>query len=370
MQQGLLKFLLLLFFLTAGSSAYAVDLLHPIKSIKSLFSHDDSVVVWQAPGQYIKIVDQDWARDHRKAPENDQPANISPADLKVVLASLQGWRPEDEPEMNKSVRLFTDDEISLLAPKLADALGRAGPKQDVVFAVAGNLPGDRRRTTAARIFVNDGKLNMIFGDVLRPTANADPDDISEYDEPHRAGRRIQSNGRDIIVRNGIGIDHYTFFDRPRLDWIQINVPEVVAAYRGPQQVNSVPVAVANDSYPADDPVSKENRKLREELAHMRKRTGQTQAPAPVAAATAQPQQPVSVPLAKPKPQPQYSKPPAPVKTQVSNGGGYAAPSEKIQTPAELDSIEKRLQLLKDLHDKGLITDQEFNAKRKEIVEQI
>ena len=361
--------MLIVFFLTAGGSAYAVDLLHPIKSIKSLFSHDDSVVVWQAPGQYIKIVDQDWARDHRKAPENDQPANISLADLKVVLASLQGWRPEDEPEMNKSVRLFTDDEISVLAPKLADALGRAGPKQDVVFAVAGNLPGDRRRTTAARIFVYDGKLNMIFGDVLRPTADADPDDISEFDEPHRAGRRIQSNGRDIIVRNGIGIDHYTFFDRPRLDWIQVNVPEVVASYRGPQQVNSVPIAAMNESYQADDAVAKENRKLREELARARARKETSQTQAPAATAMVQPRQPASLPKAQPLPKPQYRKPSPPVQTQMSTSSGATA-TDKIQTQAELDSIEKRLQLLKELHDKGLITDQEFNAKRKEIVEQI
>lgn len=360
--------MLIVFFLTAGCSAYAVDWLAPFKSVKKMFSHDNSIVVWQAPGQYIKIVDQDWARDHRKAPDNDQPANISVSDLSMVLSSLQGWRPEDEPEMNKSVPLFTADEVSLLAPKLADALGRAGPNQDVVFAVSGNLPGDRSRTSAARIFVYKGKLNMIFGDVLRPAGNADPDDISEYNEPHRAGRRIQSNGRDIIVRNGIGIDHYTYFDRPRLDWIEVSVPEVVAAYSGPQPVYTAPLAVVNENYPADDPLSKENRKLREELARARarKEAGGTQAPA--ATAMAKPQQPVSVPQAQPQPRPQYRTPP-PVQTQMPTGSGATA-TDKIQTQAELDSIEKRLQLLKELHDKGLITDKEFNAKRKEIVEQI
>ena len=374
-KQLLLKVLLVTFCLAVGSQAYAVDWLAPVKSVKKLFSHDDSIVVWQAPGQYVKIVDQDWDHDHRRAPANDQPASISAPHLAVVLNSLQAWRPEDTPETDNSVPLFTNEEISLLAPKLSDALNRAGPKQDVVFAVTGNyenFPQERRRATAARVFVYDGKLNMIFGDVLRPAADADPNDISEYDEPHRAGRRIDTNGRDIIVKNGIGIDHYTYFTTPRLDWIQIDVPQVVAAYGGPGAVNNAaytaPVAsVANAvSFPVDNSLSKENRKLREELAHMRKEAGENEAGG---TATAQPQ-----PAPVPAPPPQYRSQPAPAApantTKIARNRNAAPPADKIQTPAMLDSIQKRLQLLKNLHDQGLITDQEYNAKRREIVEEI
>lgn len=377
MQQGLLKVLLLIFFLFTGSAAHAVDWLAPVKGLKNLFGGDDSIVIWQGPGQFVKIVEQDWDHDHRRAPKNEHPATISAPHLAVVLFSLQAWRPEDSPESDRSVRLFTDDEISLIAPKLADALGRAGPKQDVVFGVTGNYDNfsrDRRRATAGRMFVNNGKLNIIFGDVLRPVFNEDPDDISEYDRPHRAGKRMEMTSSDNIVRNGIGIDHYTYIERPRLDWIQVDVPEVVAAYQGPQLVNPVPVV--NESYPADGALSKENRKLREQLARMRKETGETQAPAvmskpqPSASESLtqpQPRQPASEPLAQP--QPQYTRPAAPANA-ASSASGNRMPPDNIPTPAELDSIQKRLQLLKQLHDQGLITDQEYNAKRKEIVEQI
>lgn len=377
-QKFLLKFILVTFCLAAGSQAYAVDWLAPFKSVKKLFHHDDSIVVWQAPGQYVKIVDQDWDHDHRRAPPNDQPATISAPHLAVVLDALRAWRPEDTPEAGNSVRLFTNEEISLLAPKLSEALSRAGPKQDVVFGVTGtyeNFPQQQRRATAARVFVYDGKLNMIFGDVLRPAANADPSDISEYDEPHRAGRRIASNGRDIIVKNGIGIDHYTYFTTPRLDWIQIDVPQAVAAYGGPHPaVNPVQAAsvepVANAvSYPVDSSLSKENRKLREELAHLRQATGENQSGA---TAMAQPQpSPAQQPQSAPAPQYRKPAPAAPsANAKVAGSRNAAPPPDKIQTPAMLDSIQKRLQLLKNLHDKGLITDQEYNAKRKEIVEEI
>ena len=174
--------------------------------------------------------------------------------------------------------------------------------------------------------------------------------------------------RDNIIRNGIGIDHYTEYkERPRLDWIQVDVPEVVAAYQGPQLVNPAPV-VNEEGYPADDALSKENRKLREQLARMRKETGEEQVPGSQQPAVSQPQQ---VTMPPQRTQPQYNaRPPAPVNADMS-GNRYTAPSqENIQTPAELNSIQKRLQLLKELHDKGLITDQEYNEKRKEIVEQI
>jgi len=352
--------------MTAVNSAFAVDWLAPVKGLKNLFGGDDSIVVWKGSGQFIKIVDQDWDRDHRRAPKNDHPATISAPHLAVVLVSLQAWRPEDSPETDRRVRLFTDDEISLIAPKLADALSKAGPKQDVVFAVNGNynFTRDSRRTTAGRVFMYNGKLNIIFGDVLRPTGNEDPDNISEYEQPHRAGRRIDSNGRDIIVSNGIGVDHYTYIERPRLDWILVDVPEVVAAYSGPQLIDPIPVV--NESHPVENGLSKENRKLREELARMRKESGEYQQNGPTA--MSQPQQPVSAPPVRV--QPQYNtRPAAPANAGVTSSRGITTP-DKIQTPAELDSIQKRLQLLKELHDKGLITDQEYNEKRREIVDQI
>lgn len=377
----MLKVLLVTFCLAAGNQAYAVDWLAPFKSVKRLFSHDHSIVVWQAPGQFVKIVDQGWDHDHRRAAPNDQPATISAPHLAVVLNTLRGWRPEDTPETDNSVPLFTNEEISLLAPKLSEALSRAGPKQDVVFGVTGtyeNFPQEQRRTTAARVFVYDGKLNMIFGDVLRPTGNADPNDISQNDEPHRAGRRIDSNGRDIIVKNGIGIDHYTYFTTPRLDWIQIDVPQVLAAYGGPHpavnpeqtasvEPTSVEPVAATVSYPVDSSMSKENRKLREELAHMRQAAGENQSGS---TAMAQPQ---SAPQPASAPQPQYRPhpaPAAPANSKIARNRTAAPTQEKIQTSAMLDSIQKRLQLLKKLHDQGLITNQEYKAKRKEIVEEI
>ena len=337
----------LLLALLAGN-AYAVDLMAPFRGLKNLFGNDDdAMVVWRGQGQYIKIVEQDWDKDHRKAPRNEHPAQVTAPHMAVVLASLQGWRPEDSPESTRSVPLFTNDEISTFAPMLADALAKAGPKQDVVFATSGRHEGvsnDGARTNAARMFVTNGKLNIIFGDALRPATGA-ANDISQYSEPHRAGKRLEPTSRDIVLNKGAGINYYTIFDRARVDWLVIDIPALVAAYRGPELVTS-PMPSVSANGPAGETLSQENRKLREELARLRK-DGGAAATSVAPAVVAQP------PAAGSRPIDQSSTPP-------------------ISAPATgaADSVQKRLQLLKELHDKGLISDKEYEAKRKEIVDQI
>jgi len=337
----------LLLALLAGN-VYAIDLMAPFRGLKNLFGNDDdAMVVWQGPGQYIKIVEQDWDKDHRKAPRNEHPAQVTAPHMAVVLASLQGWRPEDSPESTRSVPLFTNEEISTFAPLLADALTKAGPKQDVVFATSGRheaFSNDSTRTNAGRMFVTNGRLNIIFGDVLRP-GTGDVNDISQYSEPHRAGKRLEPTSRDIILSKGVGINYYTIFDRARVDWAVIDVPTLVAAYRGPELITS-PMPSVSASSPPGETLSQENRKLREELARLRKEEGGV-SPSVAPAVVAQPPASGSQPADE---------------NATSSAGAPAA--------SAADSLQKRLQLLKELHDKGLISDKEYDAKRKQIIDQI
>jgi len=68
-----------------------------------------------------------------------------------------------------AVPLFTEQELAELAPPLAAALAKAGPREDVVFAVAGNrgLLGaySPKSHTTGRLFVRNDRLNLILGRV-------------------------------------------------------------------------------------------------------------------------------------------------------------------------------------------------------------
>ena len=353
--------LFLLAFLGFMGQAQALDLLKPFSK---LFGGDKGIVIWEAPGQFVKIVDQDWDYRHRRAPENSHPANLKPEDLAIVLASIQA----PDPEGTAIVPVFTRNEILVLAEKLSMALDRSQPNQDVVFGVEDyhdNVVSNNRRSTGCRVFYEGGDLNMIFGDVLQPVSSSS-DNTSEYSKPHRAGRRMESNGRDIRVASGPGINYWQGRGIQRQDWIRVDVRSTIAAYLGPRPqlvAQSAPESMQQqqpvyNSMPRQQPapgyeLSAENRRLREELARERKRMSEGGQETPdrdqdYGAARAAPVSSVA-----------SSSPPV----------EYRAPEKTNSNTNQTDTdIVRRLTTLKSLYDKQLITSDEYDAKRKEILD--
>lgn len=93
------------------------------------------------------------------APPNDHPARLAPAALRAALQRVTvqaGAEPGP---------LFGARELDALVGPLADALARATPGQDVIFAV-GVDPSSAsapRRVTSARLFRRERQLQLIVG---------------------------------------------------------------------------------------------------------------------------------------------------------------------------------------------------------------
>lgn len=92
---------------------------------------------------------------------NEHPWSVTPVALRAALATLRvGSGKQDQP-------LFLDPELDEIAPPLARALAEVGPREDIGFAVTGyhgmfeRLQG--RQVTTGRLFVRDGKLQMVLG---------------------------------------------------------------------------------------------------------------------------------------------------------------------------------------------------------------
>jgi hypothetical protein len=344
--RGMLITAMVLILLPGAQAVHALDLLSPFKN---MFGKDDSIIIWQAPGQFVKIAEQDWDRKHRKAPRNSHPAAVDPNELAVVLAAIQSW--DTEGVSNREMAVFTPEAIRQLSVQLTAALDRAGPNQDVVFAVTGRhdgISGDR--TTAGRMFMHEGELNIIFGDVLSPNRKSD-DNTSHYTKPHRAGKRMEPLSRSVRVANGPGIAYWQGNGWNRDDWIKIDIARTLAAYRGPPiQVAAQAAPVMSATAPAavnDD--LQQRWQQREELARQRKQMEQSQA-----GQTATPAQAAQAP-AEVRTQPRVQA--APV---YSNSATSTASSG-------MDSLEHRLATLKSLYEKDLITKDEFDSKRREIL---
>src|SRR6266567_1958995 len=96
------------------------------------------------------------------APDNAHPFGISVDALGQTLASL---KVEGSISMSAEP-MFTDKELEEIVPHLVAAFAKAGPKEDVTFAVTGRHGRlgaySSKSVTTGRLFVRDRQLNVIF----------------------------------------------------------------------------------------------------------------------------------------------------------------------------------------------------------------
>lgn len=210
---------------------------------------DDRQVVWRSGADYVRIEPQ----EAEGAPPNDHPARFTPAEVRTLLASIEvaerhwffgfgGAEGEAEP-------LFLDAELERIAEPLARALAAAGPRADVTFAVSGRrydeLTGllGTTTTTTARVFRRDGRLNLIFGDVLadrraeiRHRDHPYAGYVSELDRlrnPPRPGARSARDGVDVALGSAApGIELAAANGERRADWLTIEPEAILTRARG------------------------------------------------------------------------------------------------------------------------------------------
>lgn len=263
-------------------------------------------VVYRGLFSYVRIEQ----REPGSAP-NQFPLTISPDALHLTLAAIRTDEVKSEP-------VFTDDELKQIVGPLSTALARATPEQDVSFAVSGRHgylgPLSTRTVTTARVLRTDGKLQLVFGYVHHEFEGEFQ--ATGYLIPFEPGKRSASIDRDSKV----AIDAASGTMK-RVDWV------VLEALAPP--VAAVPVAApAAPAAPVIAPVASPA--------------------APAAAAPA---------MAAPAAAPVQSA--APAAAPAANG------SETLYR-----GVSDRLKALKQLRDDGLISEKEYQDKRKDILKSL
>lgn len=283
-------------------------------------------ILWQSGKNLrIKLVDQEG--DAKKP--NDQPVTLNARDITDALMSFRIWNKHyvRSDEVN---RLFSTEQARTLGNYLAEGLHKARPNQDIIFVLAKRNVGFLNETTvdyvAGRVFYVDGRLNLIIGDYNRPadrfqeraiaSTGGDPDIAYIFNH----GSRGDSSGfkKDVITRDGINTHD------GRRDWFEVDVQKAARSYVAEQQQqqqqsgNAGAADTGNGGSAALQQeaarMARENREMRLELARMRKE-------------------------------------------MADQSGGPR-------------TVEERLKQLEDLKKKGLITDEEYNSKRKEILNKL
>ncbi|MBL8353040.1 MAG: SHOCT domain-containing protein [Burkholderiaceae bacterium] len=236
------------------------------------------------------------------------PVAVAPELLRGSLAALRVGKAADEP-------LFSDAELAEIVPPLTRALAELQPNQDLAFAVAGRhggwTPLAARVVTTGRMFRSAAGLQLIVG--LAQRSFESQYRATGYLIPFEPGRRAEVVDRTAAIT---GMPPGAGAARP--DWVTLTLAPAPAAATapGPAAATAAPAAPAA-------------------------------AAAVTPAAAAVPAAPATAPAAA------------------------AAPAAaRSRDSAFYEEQEARLRGLKRLRDGGLITEEEFQQKRKQVLDQL
>jgi len=263
-------------------------------------------MVYKGQFSYVRI-----ERAEAQATAGQHPVPVAPEVLRASLAALRVGKAADEP-------LFNDDELAEIVPPLVKALAELQPAQELAFAVAGRHGGwtalAARVVTTGRMFRSAAGLQLIVGLAHRPFESQYR--ATGYLIPFEPGRRAEAVDLSVVIT---GMPPGAGAARP--DWVTLTLAPVPAQAAAPVS-GPAPAATAAATVVAPVPAA---------------------APAAAAPAAAAPAPAAAAPAA-------------------------AAPRQR--DAAFFEEQEARLRALKRLRDGGLITEEEFQLKRKQVLDQL
>ena len=288
------------------------------------FFEDENVYWYQGRNIYFKYAEQ----DSSKTGKNDHPANLDDKQIRAALQSLEIWE-KDALELNEPLEpVFTIKQTAIIGQQLASGLKKAKSDQDILFALdkkEEKLFGLKTKVSyvAGRAFVKDGMLNIIIGDYNRPRLEGyekayDPTDLGIVAYPFLHGRRSEQEGTfDVNTIKVDGIENMVVNKRMRKDWFVIDVKTASDTFLALKKQRENPKSSTDKKFEAEAAkLAREQREMRLEMARMRK--------------------------------------------EMKEGGGNGSEAAAL-------TAEERLENLDKLYNKGLISDEEYAEKRKEIL---
>ena len=285
-------------------------------------------VLWKSGlNLYVKLVDQD--RSEPGTPPNEQPVSLDAKQITNALKLIEIW---DRHLFKKDevYTAFSTAQAALLGQYLSAGLSKARPDQDIIFSVIRRekkyVVVEDRSYTAGRAFYANGRLNIIIGDFARlPDRFREraykSSGIEEIPYAFNHGKRSSASDFDKLIITKPGIQNYQQGSKTRKDWLVIDVPTASNTYIAEHSPNQAPDAGAASAAVQQEAakLAQERREMRLEMARLRK--------------------------------------------EMAEGG---VTGKHTNGP----SVEERLKQLKELKSQGLITDKEYQAKRKEILDDL
>lgn len=240
---------------------------------------------------------------------NEHPVTfVDPDSLAQLLASLQ----LESDEAGDTIYLMAENQAIKAGAELATALARIDRDRDVhlvAFRNVGSFPATRRLASAVRVFVEGGRLNMIFGQL--------DFFVNEFREPFTKLAQPGKRETQALLGGRIKPAAWFEFKAGRSDWIL---------------------------FPID----------RAQSPRRNLRLGSTQG-SPVAAEESAPTEIRDAPA---------------VPMPANGTSAVPATSSHAVKTSRWQDLEEGLETLQRLNQKGLITDQEYEAKRTNLLDAV
>jgi hypothetical protein len=281
---------------------------------------------------------------------NNHPIAFTSEQIQLALSELQFQQGEKKPKP-----LFTEGELKDISGPIAEGLARAEPNQDITFAATGRPGGvlnllTERSVTTGRVFYKDDQLNIVFGLIREPFE--DQFRATGVLRPFTPGsRQAPLETTSLTVLPVKGVDYAA---AGRTDWIQMAPyawSEKPVEDKLPSGIPAAPVA---DASSAASPAS----------ARTATAASAVSAPSSVGAA------PV---VTRPPAAPERSTVTSPSTVASRASGSSSAGSSAGATESEeayYGRFEARLKTLRKLREEGLISEQEYQQKRRAILDEL
>ncbi|MCS3902580.1 hypothetical protein J2T55_000584 [Methylohalomonas lacus] len=291
----------------------------------ALFGGDDGSVLWKSGNNlYIKYAKQ----DSDNFGSNDHPVELDPQNIVTVLEELRFQAKKSGLfSSGKEERVFSVTQARRLAEYLAIGLKEAEPNQDIIFTLQKEVSQLLILTdhvfVSGRAFYKDGRLNIIIGDYNR-FKNQEYERV--YDSSGQLGgaynfnhgrRSSSANNVPGAVVNMAGIQNKVVNNNPRQDWFVLDIDQAASA-------------IAQQKGERGKEEGGMSREMRLEAARMQKE-----------------QRELKLEMAR-------------MREQMKNSGGDNGGK----------SPEERLETLEKLYEQEMISKEEYETKREQILSDI
>ena len=298
---------------------------HAFDLIPDFFERDQvNATIWELKEQYVRLV-----RIEKRATPNEHPVALETIEVEQALSSLQLWVAGGILRDEEAVAVYPRKQAAQIARYVTEALVKAAPDEDVTFNLRSYADvmlslAKGREWTTGRIFYREGKLNLIIGeyrkrlDKGKKNVEASFGILDDFRDVHFQMGSRKSKGKmpgRIVTTEGVEL-HQNGKIRP--DWVVLDIEKAALAFRESQ----IPAAVRTEGLKAKATAARltlERREMRQEMARMRKE----------------------------------------IKEMQNTSGAVS-----------LQAVEDRLEKLQRLLAKGLITDDDFNRRKEEILKEL